>query len=82
MRTIDDLSNSEKEELICKRYKRESNREILRERFIDGLSHEEICSRHYKDWMWVPERVKRRAKLHLCYKFVEFREYAERQVNK
>lgn len=80
MKTIDDLSNSEKEELICKRYKRESNREILRERFIDGLSYEEICSRHYKNWMWTPERVKRRAKQYLGHRFIKFCEYVERRM--
>lgn len=82
MKTIDDLPNSEKEELICKRYKRESDRDILRERFIDGLSSEEICSRHYKGWILIPERAKRRAKQLLSHKFVKFCEYAERQVNK
>lgn len=80
MKTIDDLSNSKKDELICKRYKRESDRSIFRERFIDGLSYEEICSRHYKDWMWIPERVKRRVKQFLCHKFVKFCEYVEKEL--
>lgn len=79
MKTIDDLFNSEKEELICKRYKRESDRKLFRERFIDGLSYEEICSRHYKDWMWMPERVKHRIKQFLSHKFVKFCEYVEKE---
>ena len=79
MKTIYDLSNSEKEELICKRYKSESDRRLFRERYINGLSYEEICSRHYKDWMWMSERVKHRIKQYLSHKFVKFCEYVEKQ---
>lgn len=76
---IDDLSNSEKEELICKRYWKESDRRILRERFIGGLSYEEICSRCYKDWALFPKRVKYRIKQYLSHKFAKFCEYVEKQ---
>lgn len=49
------MSNSEIEKYIQLAYKRESNRQILRERLIEGKTYREIIERHYfspvGDWM-------------------------------
>ena len=49
------MPNSEIEKYIQLAYKRESNREILRERLIEGKTYREIIERHYfspvGDWM-------------------------------
>lgn len=49
------MPNSEIEKYIQLAYKRESNRQILRERLIEGKTYREIIERHYfspvGDWM-------------------------------
>lgn len=50
-----EMPNSEIEKYIQLAYKRESNRQILRERLIEGKTYREIIERHYfspvGDWM-------------------------------
>ena len=49
------MQNSEIEKYIQLAYKRESSRQILRERIIEGKTYREIIERHYfspvGDWM-------------------------------
>lgn len=49
------MTNSEIEKFIQLAYKRETSRQILRERLIEGKTYREIIERHYfapvGDWM-------------------------------
>ena len=58
---VQEMPNSEIEKHIQLAYKRENNRQILRERIIEGKTYREIIEKHYFCPVgdWEEEQVKR-----------------------
>ena len=47
MKALKDYSNNEINELICKTYKTNIKRNILRDRIIEGYTYEELIDKYY-----------------------------------
>lgn len=60
MTSIYGMSNTEIDKAICKAYKSEKARAILRDKCLNGMTYEEILKKYWLDWWEVSETTKRR----------------------
>ena len=75
MSRINEIPNSELAELINKHYESPFWRKVMYDRFINGLSCEEILRKIYPSWGWLSKRVQVQKIALLrnsCYRFENF----------
>lgn len=76
---IYELPNSKIDDLICKYYKQEKYRNILRDRFIAGMTYRDMLIKYDANYELYSERKQRELQQKLSAMCNKFRRFAENE---